>query len=897
MHLRGRGGICTVALSGRFQTHVLGCGERRMSSPDDALIRFRAIAQEFAVFCSSHGRVSETDTRVKFIDRVLKEVCCWPEAMISREDRVDSGYADYCLAVRGRPLIVVEAKREGDAFVFPTDPARRSLKLNGALMTEASVRAAIEQVRAYCDDRGVRYAVATNGYAWIAFRAVRDDMPWREGRAKIFPTKDYILSQFTEFWNLLSYDAICAGSLDTEFGSAFASSRQMYRVVERLFNADLPLRRNRLSTQLQPIVKHIFEDIAEQNDLDLLKSCYVHSESLRVAANDLDVVITDAIPRFVQEEGGTEVEQSESDAGAFGVAVAQSFSASRGALYLLLGGIGSGKTTFLRRYERLLAHDLLAHKAFWFHLDFLKAPELGGLELFVWRHVLEDIRSRYASLGLEERRYLKKVFKDKLTALDATVLRGIQKHTDAYEQAIAPYLYGWQGDIQDYVPRLLKFAGYARQRNVVIFVDNVDQLNPSYQAQIFLLAQRITRIVGSTTIVALREEAYYAASIQRTFTAYTSHKFHIASPRFRAMIGNRINYAIDLLQRKPGQVTITWLHGQQFEREDICQFLRIIQSSIFEWSKRITLFIEAVCFGNMRMALQMFTTFLTSGATDVGKMLLIYRRGQGYTVAFHEFIRSIMLGERQYYKEDQSPILNVFNCTGEKNSSHFTARRVLAALLEHRGETSSEGRGYVELARLVGAFGDIFDNERDLTTTLDRLLAKQLIEANTRSTESVVGSSHVRITSAGWYYARFLVERFVYLDLVLQDTPLNDAGLEKFFRESVYHVNNLAGKDEEKVTRVRARLGRVERFLEYLDSEEASERDHFGLEMVQGPLAVSFAGRMIDVFKKDREYLEKRLAAGRPEGVLEEAETSGGVDIDLDAEIAKMARERRAFRY
>src|ERR1035441_10543934 len=291
-----------------------------------------------------------------------------------------------------------------------------------------------------------------------------------------------------------------------------------------------------------------------------------------------------------------------------------------------------------------------------------------------------------------------------------------------------------------------------------------------------------------------------------------------------------------------------------------------------------------------------YSTFTTVRERKTQATLQIGRE-KDYTVAFHEFIRSIMLGERQYYKEDQSPILNIYNCTGEKNSSHFTAMRVLAVLLDHRGETTSEGRGYVEVARLIGAFGDIFDNEKDLAITLDRLLTKQLVEVNTRSTESVVGSSHIRITSAGWYYAGFFVERFVYLDLVLQDTPLNDASLEKLLRESVYQVDNLSGRDEEKRERVRVRLNRVQHFLEYLDHEEMGERDHFGLEMFKGPLSTKFMPRTIEWFEKDRIYLEQRLAAGRPGGVVEEPDVNDAVQIDLEAEITKLARERRAYRY
>ena len=48
----------------------------------------------------------------------------------------------------------------------------------------------------------------------------------------------------------------------------------------------------------------------------------------------------------------------------------------------------------------------------------------------------------------------------------------------------------------------------------------------------------------------------------------------------------------------------------------------------------------------MRSALEYFIAFLTSGATDVDKMLNIYRRDGKYHVGFHEFVKSIMLAAR-----------------------------------------------------------------------------------------------------------------------------------------------------------------------------------------------------------------------------------------------------------
>ena len=315
-----------------------------------------------------------------------------------------------------------------------------------------------------------------------------------------------------------------------------------------------------------------------------------------------------------------------------------------GQLFLLLGGIGAGKTTFIRRYQRTVGAELLNSKAIWFHVDFLRAPtDLSEMEVFVWRTVIEQLRTRYASPYLETRRNIKKAFTTNSNAIKHTALRGLRPGTDEYEDALSPFLAKWKDNLPDYVPKLLSVGRSERDVEVVIFVDNVDQLSPTYQAQIFLLSQRITRSIGCITIVTLREESYYTANTQRTLTAYTNRKFHIASPRFRRLIGSRIRFTLRSLVDEEIRSSIT-PEGIEFDAPSIATFLKIVEYSIFERNRNIARFVESLCFGNMRMALEMFTTFLVSGATDVDKMLAIYSRDGAYFVAFHEFVKSIMLG-------------------------------------------------------------------------------------------------------------------------------------------------------------------------------------------------------------------------------------------------------------
>src|SRR6266542_4281685 len=137
-------------------------------------------------------------------------------------------------------------------------------------------------------------------------------------------------------------------------------------------------------------------------------------------------------------------------------------------------------------------------------------------------------------------------------------------------------------------------------------------------------------------------------------------------------------------------------------------------------------------------------------------MLAIAEREGSNYVSYHEFIKAIILGDRRHYKDSSSKILNLFDRGAEGLSSHFTTLRILKVLLTQVQNQSPEGRGFLSLESLVRIFADVFGDELDVIFTLERLVRRQLVEVDTRSTQSISGASWVRVTSAGWYYERYL---------------------------------------------------------------------------------------------------------------------------------------------
>lgn len=111
-----------------------------MLTPDDALQALRSICADFKSFCDSHGKVTEADTRANLIDRIIMEVCGWPQDLIEREPFAHVGHMDYCLSLGGRGRhVCIEAKKEGIPFLLPHSYRHRTLKLSGTLFTDDEV--------------------------------------------------------------------------------------------------------------------------------------------------------------------------------------------------------------------------------------------------------------------------------------------------------------------------------------------------------------------------------------------------------------------------------------------------------------------------------------------------------------------------------------------------------------------------------------------------------------------------------------------------------------------------------------------------------------------------------------------------------------------------------------
>ena len=337
---------------------------------DKALSRFLEL--DFSSY--DPEKLSESDTRSKFIDQLLIGCMGWSEENISREEHCSesSTFLDYKLSTN-IPMLIVEAKKSSIDFSLPKSTTQNEFKIGGVLSNCKVLLDAMVQARDYAISKGVTFCVVTNGLQYIFFRAMNQQgIEWTEHRAVVFRDHDDIANRFDLFSSLLSKSSVENGTLQTQLpvsSDAMAEARKYSTLDTRYLMTTRKKDRNPLFPYIGEIVRRTFQDLASnQAESEILEHCYVESPK----KGDKKKPYLD-LPT-------SQLSVSKKDAGDFQQRIISSLQASRNdrsEVILLLGSVGVGKSTFIQRFRKVLAKDEIDSNGIWVYLNFKHFSDTG----------------------------------------------------------------------------------------------------------------------------------------------------------------------------------------------------------------------------------------------------------------------------------------------------------------------------------------------------------------------------------------------------------------------------------------------------------------------------------------------------------------------------------------
>ena len=285
----------------------------------------------------------------------------------------------------------------------------------------------------------------------------------------------------------------------------------------------------------------------------------------------------------------------------------------------------------------------------------------------------------------------------------------------------------------------------------------------------------------------------------------------------------------------------------QLNEEKIEEFFSGIESSLFgENNAPILEFLRHMSFPNIREGLNLFKTFLVSGYTDVSEYVLrvLFNKGDHtITIPMHEFMKTIALENKLYYNHKSSKIQNLFYPSSQ-NSDYFIKYYLLRKLDD---QLSFEGtiNKYIGYADLLKVFQEYGYREDVINKEIEILLSESFIETDKLLSDiSWISLPEedfsITITAKGHYYITQLINRFYYIELVLQDTPI----FEKSYYDRLVQLFPIPEKANGKKD-MNVRINIVKTFIEYLEEVE-KKKNNVQLQTIYGKLVENILAEGLD---------------------------------------------------
>jgi hypothetical protein len=739
---------------------------------------------------------NEADARFHIIDRVLTELLCWNRFDVSVEKHERGEYSDYeC----GTPVsLLVEAKRSSIGFQLPVSIGAGLMKLSTLIEGNAAFSEAIEQAIRYCKDRSIPYAAATNGRQWAFFLGARtDNVAPIDGNCVAYPNLESMFEHFRELWDLFTPEAVA------EHNPTALLSKNTLPPPPNKLSARLPdypgyKNRNPIATELKILGGLFFDDIVNEPSIEeeFLKQAYCQSGALSQYALVSRELLRTRYTTFFESHAGVAASPATTKKGTNPQLTADVLAASLSKRpILLVGDVGVGKTTFIRNLIKNEAKEELS-RALVLYLDYGTQPAVSTeLKPYTSHEIIRQLRED-AGVDIYERQFVRGVYHQRLDDFSHGIYSDLKAVSpDSFKIKEIEFLERLTSQEEEHVRLSLEHIFRGQKRQIVIFLDNVDQRPPQFQEEAFLIAASVAAHWPVTAFVSLRPETFALSRARGALAAYQPRVFTIEPPRIDLVIKKRLEFALRQLLNSgslPGMPAGISLASKSLER-----YLKMLIKA-FDSQTEVIEFIDNMCAGNVREALNYVGSFVGSGHVDSEKILMAMERSGSYLLPLHEILRAVIHKDAEHYDPSDSPIPNVYDITSNSAAEHF-AMLLLLDYVERAGQVGGSN-GFVQRESVLGFMQSAGFSISQILPQIRRAFENSLISSPEGLKDEA--SNRMRITSAGAYSRKKLCVLVAYLDAIIVDTPIVDAT----YRVSIQDARSI---DE--------RLTRSLIFLDYLD--------------------------------------------------------------------------------
>lgn len=727
---------------------------------DDAFKRFEALASEIALGLVEAS--TEQDTRLKVINRLLTEVLGWPYSQIKTEEPNKKGYADYALKDdKGRTLCVLEAKKTGKLTVDTASSKKTEVLIGGQVLKPAMD--GVDQAVGYCTETSAGYAAVTDGDVWIFFRLRTDGIPFREGKAIVFPSFTSVLEDFATFFELLALEALLKRLHLARISQAegvkprIAEPRYFVRSPEE---AHLQVR-TELGRDVAEVFNRFFSGMASDQDVEMRTSCFVETQESRVADATLAKIasqLTNTIQQIETEHSEALQEELE--------AVIQSHISE---ICLIVGNKGAGKSTFITRFFDDVLPPQIKRACVIASIDL---SDFTGDEHSIQRWLAERLRDNLEDAIFRQEEptyedYMGMFFRVYKRWSEATYRDLYATDKTKFRIQFGEYVEKRREDApDDYAQGLMRHAVAGRKRLPCVIFDNTDQFSMKIQEAVFQYAVSLRNAAVCFLVVPITDRSIWRLSKAGSFQSYVSRTFYLPTPPAKEILARRIIYIKSKLEQDEAASGIYFSSkGIRISIKNLNGFVNVLEEA-FVRDERLSGLIGRLSNFDIRRMLLLAQRTICSPTFRVDDLVRIYVDTSRRAFDFRRALRAMITGEYdRHIVASNEFVANLFWTDGGRPHTPLLSLSILAVLANTKIRAGTDvDRMYLAISGLVDFFEPCGIDPEDVRLALAQLLEYRLLEPFEPNTETYSAGTRVAITYSGETHMDLALNEAVYLE-------------------------------------------------------------------------------------------------------------------------------------
>jgi len=689
-----------------------------------------------------------------------------------RKIKIDKGtkskiyYPDYAIIIDGVPIAILEAKAPG-----VLDDAYRQGRLYATEINSSYP----------ANTNPCEYIIVTDG-ASVDVGKWDDDTPFLTlNTSNLIPTDEL-------FNNLLN--KISKKSLQIRAKELLKSIKKTSRYFKPKFMLggksviSETVGENSFGSNISIEYKYLFNPVSTKHRTDVVENAYITSKRKQSHVAPIDRIVRAAIPGQINDaisindtECPTEIITSFNDESKLIHEVC-----------LLIGSVGSGKSTFTDYLKVKALPEEIRNSTEWINVNLNDAP-LSRDMIYDWviEQSIAKIKISNPDIDFDDISTLLEIYEEPISAVKKGKAALYSEGSERYADVIFSELEKLQQDKVRTFQEIIKFIRNKRNKLLIIVLDNCDKGNRDDQLLMFEVASWLKKTFTCVVFLPLRDTTYdQYKNVPPLDTVIKDLVFRIDPPLLERVIYSRLNYLTRELKSKTRSFHYKLPNGINVEcgNDEVEKYIKSIIASLFQDSffKRI---IVGLAGRNIRKGLEIILDFCKSGHISEDEILKVRQSNGEYKLPSHIVSRILLKGKRKYYNDADSHIRNMFHSYQDDELPDPFIRISILELLSQKyreyGPNRTKGFHKVgEIIRILQTNGHASNRAFEEVITL--------IEAGCILSEAqdntVKNDDLIAIAPSGFIHLE-LLKNINYLSAISEDTLFRENQVASSIKDNI----------------------------------------------------------------------------------------------------------------